>query len=326
MRTRLTGKRAPDSRHFAFEEVATDTYAAIATATGWAVGNAGVVDLGDLTVVFDTFSNHLAAADLRAAAEAATGHPPTAVVNGHAPRDHTKGNQAFPSATIIATRKTTEIMTQNWNARTDRVRKEGLDPIRKALHAEFDAWASNPLTTDEDRVLWESYRQSLLQGIEEYRLRLPTVSFESSLRIHGSKGTVEILTFGGGHSASDALLLVPDQGVVFLGDLLFIGFQPYLGDGDPEEYLRILDKIEALDATHLVPGHGPVGTPKDLQTMREYVRAAQKAAAEARASGADPKEAAKAPIPSRFDRMKWRAFWAENVEELSRKGSGPGRL
>lgn len=309
MRSPVAWKAAARSSHFEFREAAPGTYAAIATERGLAVGNAGVVDLGDVTVVFDTFSSHLAAEELRRAAEAATGRPAAFVVNSHPHRDHTKGNQVFPTAAIVATRKATEIMAQNWKARTARVQKEGLDPIRRALNQEFDGWTSNPLTTDEDRVLWEGYRQALLQGLEDYHLRLPTVSFESSLTFHGSNGTAEALTFGGGHSTSDAVLHVPDRSVVFLGDLLFVGVQPYLGDGDAEAYLKILDRIEALDAKVLVPGHGPPGSNRDLQAMRDYVQAAEIGDA--------------ASIPDAFASWKWRAFWKENVEALEKRTAPP---
>ncbi len=322
MPSSLPRKAAPRSKHFGFREVAAGAFAAIATESGLAVGNAGVVDLGDLTLVFDTFSSHIAAQDLRRAAEAATGRPAALVVNSHPHRDHTKGNQVFHDATIVATRKTTEIMRRNWTARTERVRREGLNPIRNALQEEFNAWESNPLTTKDDRVLWKSYRESLLQGIEEYALKLPTVSFDRSLRFHGSKKTAEALTFGGGHSPSDALLHVPDDRVVFLGDLLFISVQPFLGDGDPEAYLQILDKIEALDARTLVPGHGSVGTNRDLQPMRDYVHAVEAAVEENAGSEVDLNRAART-VPAAFASWKWRAFWQENVDLLHQKLGTP---
>ncbi len=278
------------------------------------MGNAGIVDLGDRTLVFDTFSNHLAAEELRVAAETVTGKAVDYVVLSHAHRDHVKGTQVFEHATIAADAKTAETMTRNWKARTDRVAREGLDPIRRDIEKEFAAWMSKPSTTEDDRVLWEGYQQSLLQGIDAYRLRLPDVSFETAMRFHGSRGTAEALTFGGGHSAGDTLLFVPDSGVLFLGDLLFIGVQPYLGDGDPKHYLRILDRIEALGARSLVPGHGPVGTSRDLRPMRDYVLAVEKSVAELRSAGARPDEAAHVPIPEPFREMKWRAFWGENLE------------
>lgn len=315
---------APRSRHFDLQAVADGAYAALATEAGWAVSNAGIVDLGDQTIVFDTFSNHLAAEDLRRTAEAVTGRRAGAVVNSHVHRDHVKGNQVFGDAAIVATRKTAEAMTQRWKLRTERVRSEGLDPLKKGIQEEFETWESNPLTTAADRIPWEGYREALLQGIESYAQGLPTVSFETSLDFPGSKGSAEAVTFGGGHSASDALLHLPDRRVAYLGDLLFIGFQPFLGDGNVEEYLRILDRIEALDARTLVPGHGPVGTARDLQTMRDYVDAVRKACDEPRTGHADPKKILVTPIPAPFQSLKWRAFWRENLDFVLRMNATPG--
>ena len=63
------------SRHFRLEQLADGVYAAIHSEGGEAIGNAGIVDLGDRTLVYDTFFTPQAAADLRFAAE--TGIPST---------------------------------------------------------------------------------------------------------------------------------------------------------------------------------------------------------------------------------------------------------
>lgn len=62
-----------NSRHFTLEKVTEGIYAAIAKDGGGAVGNAGFIDLGDKTIVFDTFNTQQAAEDLRSMAEALTG-------------------------------------------------------------------------------------------------------------------------------------------------------------------------------------------------------------------------------------------------------------
>jgi hypothetical protein len=76
-----------------------------------------------------------------------------------------------------------------------------------------------------------------------------------------------------------------------------------------------------LDPKTLVPGHGPVGTPKDIQVMRDYVKALQKVVSGVRASGGNAEEAAKEPIPTPFNSLKWRAFWKENLEFLFQRGA-----
>jgi hypothetical protein len=67
----------PRSEHFELQELAAGVYAAIATPDGAAYSNAGIVDLGDQTLIFDTFDTVLAAQDLRTAAKSLTGRPAT---------------------------------------------------------------------------------------------------------------------------------------------------------------------------------------------------------------------------------------------------------
>lgn len=315
----------PESKHFSFERLADGIYAAISVDSGLAVGNAGILDLGDSTVIFDTFSSHIAAADLRAAAIGATGKEPDDVVLSHAHRDHTKGTQVFKSAAIISTTRTREIMALRLQARTERVNRDGLDAIRRDIDVEFDEWVRNPLTTPLDKLLWESYRQSLLQGIEDYALVLPDVGFDSSLTLYGAKRKAEATTFGGGHSDSDAILYLPNERVVFMGDILFIGYQPYVGDGDLQALLKYLDRVEALDPRIVVPGHGPVGSPKDIAGMKEYLFALEKEVDEMRQSGGGPEEARGQPLPTRFEGLKWAAFWRANLEELHKKATDRGK-
>ena len=70
----------PSSMHFELKEVAEGVYAAIGIPGGAAFSNAGIVDLGDQTMVFDTFQTPHAAQDLKDAAEALTGRTVSYVV------------------------------------------------------------------------------------------------------------------------------------------------------------------------------------------------------------------------------------------------------
>jgi glyoxylase-like metal-dependent hydrolase (beta-lactamase superfamily II) len=302
----------PRSRHFGLQELEDGVYAAIASDEGWAVGNAGIVSLGDSTVIFDTFCSRAAAMDLKVDAEHATGRKVDFVVLSHGHRDHFMGNQVFGEASIVATRKTYESMLQ---------RRERKWPIKSEIEEEFKEWKSNPLTNDVDRSLWESYRQAILEGIETYELKLPDVGFEASMKFYGSKRSAEAITYGGGHSASDALLFLPEERIVFLGDLLFVGYHPAFALGDADELLRILDKVEALDPKVLVPGHGPTGTTKDIQFTRDYVLNLQKIARGIQTSEGAKNQAADIPIATPFDGLKWRAFWAWNLDSLINKES-----
>jgi cyclase len=87
--------------------LADGVYAAIHIDGGAAIGNAGIVDLGDRTLIYDTFLTPQAAEDLRIAAEALTGRPIDAVLNSHWHNDHIWGNQVFSANTEI-------ISTDDW--------------------------------------------------------------------------------------------------------------------------------------------------------------------------------------------------------------------
>jgi len=58
----------PTSQHFNLHELGEGIYAAIHAPGGWAQSNAGIIDLGDRTLIYDTFISPLASRDLLAAA------------------------------------------------------------------------------------------------------------------------------------------------------------------------------------------------------------------------------------------------------------------
>jgi cyclase len=98
-----TTQGLPTSEHFELHQLAEGVYAAIAIEGGAAFSNAGIVDLGGRTLIFDTFENPKAAVDLRAAAEQLTGRSASYVIISHAHPDHWMGNQVFTDHTSIIT-------------------------------------------------------------------------------------------------------------------------------------------------------------------------------------------------------------------------------
>jgi len=120
----------PVSSHFRLEQVAGRTWAAIAAEGGGAVANAGVVDLGGRSLVFDTFLTPRAASDLRAAAEELAG-PVAWVVNSHAHSDHWGGNQAFAGVPIAASQRTPELIEETGPGRLEELREAGPAYIRE---------------------------------------------------------------------------------------------------------------------------------------------------------------------------------------------------
>ncbi|GCE23699.1 hypothetical protein KDK_74990 [Dictyobacter kobayashii] len=103
-------------------------------------------------------------------------------------------------------------------------------------------------------------------------LRLPDVTFEQRLVFAGSKRAAVLLTFGGGHSPSDAFLYFPEEGLAFMSDLIQVDFHPAMHDGDPGEWLQILARVEALQLNTIVPGHGPVCSGQAIGQLAQYIQ------------------------------------------------------
>jgi cyclase len=73
--------------------------------------------------------------------------------------------------------------------------------------------------------------------------------------------------------------------VVFTGDTVFNECQTWLMTSNVEQWIEALDRIKALDADHLVPGHGPVTTLSYLDRQRAVLLEWKAAVADAVARG-----------------------------------------
>ncbi len=310
------------SKHFQLEQLAEGIYVALATLDGGAVCNAGIIDLGDQLVVFDTFLTPQAAQDLRTAAERLGGREVTTIINSHWHGDHVHGNMVFPAAIpILATRKTAERMAQHGLEEIEEDRQH-VEAALVALEAKIAQ------ETDETRRQKLSAKlaadREYLAALPTIELRLPTVTFEDRLELHGTRRSAELLTFGGGHSESDALLWLPEDRLAFLGDLLFVNLQPWLYGGNPEEWVNILQQVETLDIVTAVPGHGPVGTLADSAAVRRYIETLLHLTDEAISAGQAWDELKQQPTPAPFAAWGNRSFFKRNLKFLYKRRTEPG--
>lgn len=87
---------------------------------------------------------------------------------------------------------------------------------------------------------------------------------------------VEVFFPGAAHSQDNVVVWFPDRRLLFGGCMLKIGDSlGYLGDASLETWDAALERLEALDATVVVPGHGPSGGPEILANTRRLVREAR---------------------------------------------------
>jgi cyclase len=112
------------------------------------------------------------------------------------------------------------------------------------------------------------------------QLATKAVDKKESLAIHGVR--MELLHFGPAHTAGDLMVYLPDQKVVFTGDmisntccgnarseLLLTMIKGHKSGsnqgGSAEGWIETMKRLLALNANTYVPGHGPLQTKADVQ-------------------------------------------------------------
>jgi glyoxylase-like metal-dependent hydrolase (beta-lactamase superfamily II) len=83
----------------------------------------------------------------------------------------------------------------------------------------------------------------------------------------------EVSHMGPAHSPEDVIIVVPSEGVIFSGDILFVGRIPFVGEADSKRWLEKIDKLLALKPRLMITGHGQVSRDpvKDLALTRDYL-------------------------------------------------------
>lgn len=139
-------------------------------------------------------------------------------------------------------------------------------------------------------------------------LTYPDVVFADTLVLELGGREVQVRWLGGGHTQGDSVVWLPEERVLFAGDLVEARAAPYMGDALVEEWQSgTLDLVEALGAETVVPGRGPALRGSEvghgIVETREYLHAIWEAVRGARARGASLREAgeeARAALERRF--------------------------
>ena len=105
-------------------------------------------------------------------------------------------------------------------------------------------------------------------GIE---LTPPTTLIETDTELDLDGLAAQLLYVGPAHTPGDVVVHLPEQGVVFTGDILFHQCTPIGWEGTFANWIAALDRIEALEPAIVVPGHGPLADVDGLRELREYL-------------------------------------------------------
>ena len=205
------------------------------------ISNAGFVITRDGVVVIDALGSPALARRLLAEIRRHTEKPVTHVILTHYHADHIYGLQALKAAgaKVIAHQAAREYM----NSDNARLRLE-------ASRKELAPWV------DQD---------TQLVAADEW------LAGERELIVGGVR--LQIKPVGPSHTPEDLVIFLPQEKVLFAGDLVFRNRIPYVGQADSRQWIKALDALLAFDATVILPGHGPVSNDarKDMELTRDYL-------------------------------------------------------
>jgi glyoxylase-like metal-dependent hydrolase (beta-lactamase superfamily II) len=237
------------------QEIGRGLYAWLQPDGSWGWSNAGLVVDGERSLLVDTLFDlrltremlaAMRAAEPRAAAEIGT------LVNTHANGDHCYGNSLVVGAEIIASRRCAEEMKH-------------LPPA--ALGGLVKSLSSDP--SPLGRFVKRAFGPFAFDEIGE--VALPTRTFEGALTLRVGDRRVELLEVGPAHTRGDVIVHVPDAGVVFTGDILFVEGTPIVWEGPVANWIAACDRIAALGADTIVPGHGPITDRRGAEAVKAYL-------------------------------------------------------
>lgn len=156
-------------------------------------------------------------------------------------------------------------------------------------------------------------------------IALPELTFTDRLRLDLGDLAVELIYIAPSHSQGSLLVYLPQEKLVFAGDILFTDFHPFMGEGDIQGWQQNLDFLTTLDADKIIPGHGPISGKNDVADMRAYLAIFDKKAREL-AAGSDELEGIVKEM-KKFLPARTRGDWliGANMQSKYLKEAGAGK-
>ena len=268
--------------------------------------NAMLVLTDEDALVVDSHVTPAAARALLASIAEVTEKPVTHLVNTHYHFDHAHGNQVFPEDVAIVGHEFTREMLMS-------------DVLDQGTAKNFANWIPDQIAglkqtaeamedgEEKDRAMREiAAQEAHYVALDETEPTPPNMTLKNRMTIHrtweGQDRPIELLHLGRGHTGGDVVVLLPNERVVFTGDLVLAG-GAYIGDAYVDEWLQTLDRFEELEFDLILPGHGEAFSDMaQVDALRAFLSDFWDQAVNARDQGLSAEEAISA--------IEWQGFLA----------------
>ncbi|MDE2092696.1 MAG: MBL fold metallo-hydrolase [Burkholderiales bacterium] len=194
--------------------------------------NTGVIVGDDAVMVVDTQATPVMARDVIRRIREVTDKPIKYVVLSHYHAVRVLGASGYEPEHIIASRDTYDLIRERGEA--DKASEIGRFP-------------------------------RLFQAVESVPpgLTWPTITFTGRMSLWLGQLEVQLIQLGRGHTKGDTVAWLPEQKILFSGDLVEFDATPYAGDAYFKDWPQTLDNLAALQPRALVPGRGAALTTPD---------------------------------------------------------------
>ena len=240
--------------------------------------NAGIIVGDESVLVIDSLRVPSFARDLIKDVKDITNKPIKFVIDTHSHWDHSWGNEEFPDATIIGHKNCyAEMVDVEWN-----------EQWRKKITSSNDPWS------EEGNIV---------------NITPPNMTFETSMQMYFGGRELDLKYFGKAHTSGDIYIHLPNEKIVFTGDVAQDGGVPYLGDCYPVDWPETDNKLAALPIERFVSGHGPIGNHQALQGARDFIHNLVNSVKSAIADGQNATQASESVINQLTPQYgSWRSF------------------
>lgn len=257
--------------------------------------------------------------------------PITTLVNTHSDADHIDGNQLLSGAEIVSSRRSAELIRAqdpssfNGFARLARgMRLVGRLPLPVVGSLALPVLPRVRLGSIGGYI-GDMLAPFDFEGID---VTPPTREFEAELSLDVGGRKLRLTEVGPAHTPGDLIVHVPDAGVVYAGDILFVGATPVMWAGPVINWTTAIDTLLALDADTYVPGHGPPCGRAEAEAVRRYWNWLEAASRHRFSLGMSAWETARdIALSPEFETHEWASWFGPeriviNVHTLDREHRG----
>ncbi|HEY9278562.1 MAG TPA: MBL fold metallo-hydrolase [Eoetvoesiella sp.] len=188
--------------------------------------NTGIIIGDDAVMVIDTQATPVMAQDVIRRVKEVTDKPIKYILLSHYHAVRVFGASAYHAQEIIASRDTYDLIVERG---------------------------------EQDKASEIARFPRLFRNVESIPpgLTWPTITFEGEMTVNLGNLEVQILQIGRGHTKGDTIAWLPEQKILFAGDLVEYQSTPYAGDCYFREWPYTLDTLAGFNAEKMVPGRGP---------------------------------------------------------------------